>query len=463
MKKHYLYTLTLAGALLLGSCNDFLEKEPPLELTDTEIFADKEHITANLLGVYGEAKSIIAQRLFDFNEARGDEFINQSVNNNEAISSYEMTVGQTTIDNTEVWTGLYQAINNANTFLDRLEQAQEVAGEEYARYVAEARFVRALSYYYLNSLYAQPYVLDPDAPSVPLRLVSENNTANNNLARATVSQVYSQILEDLSDEQIARLPDAQNSYEAVTRATQAAAHALRQRVYMAEEQWDKAIAEGLAIRGYALEANVRNVFSAPYFTRESIFSFPMSETNRGGRQSAPAYYFYDGTRFVIDVTSGVLSLEAYSLPADQRISQLTGKVGTQPISTKFTDSQNYLDWTPVFRYAETLLNLAESYYRAGDEAKAKAYLAEVRRRSVEVADDVLDVEALAGNALWQAIYNERRAEFLGEAIRSLDIHRRGEDFVKQAGTVKEIRITPATNGYVWPIPTIESSVNQDIE
>lgn len=463
MKKNKIFTIGLLSLALFASCADSLDKEPPLDLTNKEIFADTQHIESNLLGLYGSAKSIIGLRLFDFNVARGDEFINQSVNNNEAISSYEMTVGQTTIDNTETWTKLYQAINNVNTFLEGIEEAKATAGSNYDKWVAEAKFVRALSYYYLNDLYAQPYLLNKDAKSVPLRLKSENSTGNNDLKRSTVSEVYAQIEDDLSDANIANLPSNTNTYDAVTRASQGAAHVLRQRIFMEQGKWDQAIAEGLAVNGYSLESDIANLFASPYITNETIFSFPMSETNRGSRQSAPAYYFYDGTRFVIDFTSGIQSKEAYSLASDDRIAELTGKVGTQPISTKFKDSQNYLDWTPIFRYAEVLLNLSESYYQNGDETSARKYLSQVRRRSVKEADDVLDINSLSGETLKEAIYNERRAEFMGEGIRSLDIHRRGEDFIKQGGTVKEIRISPSTNGYIWPIPTIERSANKLIE
>lgn len=463
MKKNKIFTIGLLSLALFASCADSLDKEPPLDLTNKEIFADTQHIESNLLGLYGSAKSIIGLRLFDFNVARGDEFINQSVNNNEAISSYEMTVGQTSADNTETWTQLYQTINNVNTFLEGINEAKAVAGSNYDKWVAEAKFIRALSYYYLNDLYAQPYLLNKDAKSVPLRLKSENTTGNNDLRRSTVSEVYGQIEDDLSDANIANLPSSTNSYDAVTRASQGAAHVLRQRIYMEQGLWDKAITEGLAIEGYNLESDIANLFASPYITNETIFSFPMSETNRGSRQSAPAYYFYDGTRFVIDFTSGIQSKAAYSLSSDARIAKLTSKVGTQPISTKFKDSQNYLDWTPVFRYAEVLLNLAESYYQNGDEPSARKYLSQVRHRSIKEADDVLDINSLSGEALKEAIYNERRAEFIGEGIRSLDIHRRGEDFVKQGGTVKEIRISPSTNGYIWPIPTIERSANKLID
>lgn len=463
MKKNKIFTIGLLSLALFASCADSLDKEPPLDLTNKEIFADTQHIESNLLGLYGSAKSIIGLRLFDFNVARGDEFINQSVNNNEAISSYEMTVGQTSADNTETWTQLYQTINNVNTFLEGINEAKAVAGSNYDKWVAEAKFIRALSYYYLNDLYAQPYLLNKDAKSVPLRLKSENTTGNNDLRRSTVSEIYGQIEDDLSDANIANLPSSTNSYDAVTRASQGAAHVLRQRIYMEQGLWDKAITEGLAIEGYNLESDIANLFASPYITNETIFSFPMSETNRGSRQSAPAYYFYDGTRFVIDFTSGIQSKAAYSLSSDARIAKLTSKVGTQPISTKFKDSQNYLDWTPVFRYAEVLLNLAESYYQNGDEPSARKYLSQVRHRSIKEADDVLDINSLSGEALKEAIYNERRAEFIGEGIRSLDIHRRGEDFVKQGGTVKEIRISPSTNGYIWPIPTIERSANKLID
>lgn len=463
MKKNKIFTIGLLSLALFASCADSLDKEPPLDLTNKEIFADQQHIESNLLGLYGSAKSIIGLRLFDFNVARGDEFINQSVNNNEAISAYEMTVGQTSTENTETWTKLYQTINNINTFLEGIEEAKSIAGANYEQWVAEAKFVRALSYYYLNDLYAQPYLLNKDAESVPLRLKSENTTSGNDLRQSTVTEVYAQIEDDLNDANIGHLPSSTNSYDAVTRASQGAAHVLRQRIFMEQGQWDKAIAEGLAVKGYVLESDIASLFSSPYITYETIFSFPMSETNRGSRQSAPAYYFYDGTRFVIDFTSGILSKEAYSLTEDARVGKLTSKVGTQPISTKFKDSQNYLDWTPVFRYAEVLLNLAESYVQNGDEASARRYLSQVRRRSIKEADDVLDINSLTGEALKQAIYNERRAEFIGEGIRSLDIHRRGEDFVKQGGTVKEIRVTPSTNGYVWPIPTIERSANKLIK
>ena len=110
-----------------------------------------------------------------------------------------------------------------------------------------------------------------------------------------------------------------------------------------------------------------------------------------------------------------------------------------------------------------MLNLAECYANIGAEAKAKAALEQVRRRSLSASDDPLNISSLTGDALKNAIYLERRSEFVGEAIRAVDIHRRAENFVKRKATSGEFTVTPTTNGYIWPIPTVERANNKAIE
>lgn len=157
--------------------------------------------------------------------------------------------------------------------------------------------------------------------------------------------------------------------------------------------------EGEKITNYTLIDNIGTVFSSPYTSSEIIFSYPMADTNKGTTQSAFAYYTYDGSRFIVDVISGIYSKPLYSLVADQRVSKFISKAGSQTISIKFPDAQNYLNWIPVFRFAETKLNLAECYYNISKENIAKNYLTEVRRRSVPLADDLLDINTLDGQSL----------------------------------------------------------------
>jgi hypothetical protein len=124
-----------------------------------------------------------------------------------------------------------------------------------------------------------------------------------------------------------------------------------------------------------------------------------------------------------------------------------------------------VEWVHIFRYAETLLNLSESYFNVGNYQKAATLLDQVRRRSIPVGD-ILDVTSLTGDALKTAIYNERRAEFLGEGLRGLDISRRAEDFVHPAATTTAgkwdtvVVATPSDRTtYCWALPSYEILVN----
>ncbi len=462
--KNKLYALMLASTTLVGftGCEDFLNTVPELYLVDEDIYSTPERIDGAVLGVYAKLKErFIGSKAYCCVENIGDDMINVSGNGIEALYSYYMTVGLSTQDNYQTWEAAYAAINSANTVLAGVEANAEVLGDKVPAVMAELKFCRALSYYYLNMLYANPYVLEPDGQSVPLRLIAENSLEGNNLAPSTTKEVFNQILEDTKDYDL--LPNAPATEAGITRASRAAALMLRMRVYMAMEDWDNAIAAGNAITGYKLSSSVAEPFASSPSCMESIFSFAMAETNNGGGGQVSTSYFYcSGNSLVMDRMSGIQSAlyPNYSLGADDRYTLLTG-IGSndQVISKKFVDGETYLDWVPIFRYAETLLNLSESYAMKGMEAEAISALSAVRSRSIDPAVDPLDVTTLSGDALVEAIYLERRAEFVGEAMRSLDIHRRGEDFVKQQTTVNKFVVTPTTSGYIWPIPTVERAHN----
>ena len=456
-----IHILLLTLAVSVSGCSDFLDKSPELNLTDTDIYTSAERMDGAVKGVYTQIKEdFIGAKAFACVENIGDDMINVSGNGYEALASYEMSVGMETQDNYESWEGAYTAINSANTVMAEIEAHKETAGNKYDQYISELKFCRALCYYYLNMLYAQPYLIDPQAKSVPLRLQAESGLENNDLARSTVTEVFNQILEDTKD--YANLPASGGSYAGITRASQGAALMLRMRAYMGMDNWDEAIKAGEAVQGYALATGAASPFKSSSDCVESIFSFPMSSTNMGGgMQSSVPYFFYSGNSLVVDATSGIHSplYPDYNLSQDERISVLVGTANERTILKKFTDGQTYLDWVPIFRYAETLLNLAECYAMKGLDEQAVDALSKVRHRSIPEADDPLEVEALHGDALKQAVYLERRAEFIGETIRAIDIHRRGEDFVKRKGTSNEFTVTPTTNGYIWPIPTVERANN----
>lgn len=446
-------TIAVATAIATGttSCSDIIDKEPILDTSESSIFSSKSQITNYLEGVYKRLGDALPGYFYT-TDMRGDEF--EDLVQNGSLNSYEMNVPVS--GSSSEWNNLYKAIGEANDFLNNLADVKDIVGEDYERFRSEALFVRALSHYYLVVLYARTYHLNPSAKAVPIR-IGTDATSGNNLAASTIEQVHQQIFEDVSNENISHLSTERNSLNGVTHATQAAAHALRQRLYMERWDWDNVIEEGKKIADFNYDLrSLTSIFTSPYYTEESILSFPYSVNNKNSLGSN--FYLANG-RALEDTYSGIYALPLYSQEADIRKSSLTVKPNSHITISKYTDVSSGTDWIPVFRYAETLLNLSEAYYNKGDEGKAKEYLSRVRRRSIASDDDALDIESLTGEELKDAIYNERRLEFVGEGLRSIDIHRRGDVFDKRRGAVHEIVVKPTDDGYIYPIPLSETSQN----
>jgi hypothetical protein len=209
------------------------------------------------------------------------------------------------------------------------------------------------------------------------------------------------------------------------------------------------------------------MFDAPYHTAENIYSLPFTNTERGGGN--PASYISSGAGYIdtLNARNGIITIPAYRLPTDSRTQfiKVDPATGRETWYEKYDEYTTPLEWIHIFRYAETLLNLSESYYNIGNETKAAELLHQVRSRSIPTGD-ILDVRSLKGEALKEAIYNERRAEFLGEGIRGLDISRRAEDFIHPAATRTNgkwdavVVATPSNRtAYCWTLPSYEILVN----
>ncbi len=86
---------------------------------------------------------------------------------------------------------------------------------------------------------------------------------------------------------------------------------------------------------------------------------------------------------------------------------------------------NYLNNYRTIRYADVLLMAAEAYTKSTtpDISKAQNYLNLVRRRAF--GDNLHDITA-TGDALYQAILDERRLEFAMEGERFFDLVRTGQ-------------------------------------
>lgn len=463
--------LLFISAVFTSCSDDFLDKNPKLSVTEYDIYSSEELIDAAMRGVYSRFKSgsFGGGNIAIIFDNRGDDLVNTGNNTYAHSDTYNMTVGQNSQMNPGFFQAGYLAINAANTLKENLEQRDKLPISEAKRqqYIASSLFIRDISWYYLAQVYSQPYAYDPNAKALPIHTEAVAGPGHNEAPLWTIGQIYDQIINDLSSSVIAALPNHNGSSFDPTIPTQPAAHMLLQRIYMAKQQWQEAIREGEQVTGFTLSSSVRDMFDAPYHTAENIYSLPFTNTERGG--SNPASYISSGVGYIdtLNCRTGIITLPAYHLSTDSRTQfiKVDPSTGRETWYEKYDEYLVPLEWIHIFRYAETLLNLAESYYNIGNETKAAELLDQVRRRSIPTGD-IIDVTALRGEELKNAIYNERRAEFIGEGIRGLDISRRAEDFIHPASTVTNgkwdtvVAATPADKAsYCWALPSYEILVN----
>lgn len=471
MKRTILYTAIAALFLTTTACDsDFIDKSPELQISEESIFSSETRLAAAMEGLYSRLKEtddgyFMGGYATMAGDNRTDDMINYGNNGYTFRDCYSHAVNPSSMEGDKLYSSAYLAINYANILLEGLEKTYASSlpcdAETANKYIQECKFVRAISYYYLSQLFGQPYKYDPEASNVPLRITAITGAGQNECPPSTITQVLEQILADTED--VSALPEGYGSNGfSSTRASQGAAHALRMRIYMCMENWDKAIEEGNLIKGFDLIPSIATMFDSPYaLTEENIFSIPMTESDKSNSQTHPSGYFtHDaGQIVVVNNINGIAT--TYGIENDARSGFLHSDTKGYMYCEKYDEYSTRYEWIPIFRYAETLLNLAECYYNKGDEAKAREYVKQVRTRSIAEASDPLVKYTESGNELWTVIDNERRWEFLTEGIRGFDISRRAENYRHPLtnGSWTVVATPDDHTTYCWAFPLYETTVN----
>lgn len=367
-----------------------------------------------------------------------------------------------------MWQHWYKSIGRASQAIEYTEK-YGLADETYKnRLIGEARFLRALNYFYLVRGWGD----------IPLQHV-------NLIERKSKSEVYKFIEDDLLFA-INTLPlKSKYASKDLGRATKGAAQGLLSKVYLYQEKWQEAsdMAKNVVNSGeYGLENNYATVWRASTENgKESLFEFQArgeviahgirqySQTqgargpsgwgwgfntpsqdllkafnNEGDeiRKNAtiifPGETLFDGREVSISVENPMYNEKAYS-------SANAGADNTDK-------NVRYL------RYSEIYLILAESANELGDSQTALQYLNLVRERV-----NLSRVSQMDKTELRKLIWKERRLEFAFEHDRWFDLIR-----TKQAeATMKALGKPFQQKHYLFPIPdgqllqTPEMIQNQD--
>lgn len=486
MRKTIIYSAIL-GLLTIGSisCNrDLLTPIPQTSVSDASAFSTVYRIQTQLLSLYTTLKNgqFYGGRYLIYGDIRGEDFINETGNlvTGSDVWNLNATNGATAVQN--LWSQAYLTINRCNIFLDGMagEGATVVGADVAARYVAEAKLIRGLSYYALLQYYARPYADgNGNKPGVPLRLTGIRETGQSSLARSTVAEVYTQILKDLDEAEVGLPASYTAAGENTTRAHKNTAIALKTRVYLTMQNYAGVIAEANKIVGatapfsaptgvaHRLQADVAVVFTN-FTTTESIFSLPMTSTagDFPGVQNQLAFYFsptstnggVGGGEYSLN-PQGIIANTAWTTTDRRRsfVRQTGTGAAVKNWLIKYRTVSPYTDYVPVIRYSEVLLNLAEAKVRTGNavDAQAVALLNAVRNRA-DAATTYTAASFASSTALTNAILLERRIEFLGEGMRNNDLVRLLQT-IPAKGTVPAK--TATESGYIWPISATELTLN----
>ena len=206
---------------------------------------------------------------------------------------------------------------------------------------------------------------------------------------------------------------------------------------------------------HQLQPSIRTVFTTDYTTTESIFSMPMTELNNVSGQSSLGYEYNTNQEYSMN-PAGIYGHPAW--PATDERKTMFRTSGTTTYLMKYSKFSPFLDYIPVIRYSEVLLNYAEALARKAtpDLALATELLTAVRKRS-DATYEFAAADIATPEALTSTILVERRIEFLGEGLRSNDLLRNLLT-IPAKGTAPAI--TPSQPEYIFPIPNAEISANK---
>ncbi len=452
----YLLVSILLGAGLLG-CNKLITIGAPQDqLVTSSVFTDTVTVEAVVLGMYS--------KLANYNPGTDMGTATTLYN---AMSSDEGYYFQTYLDAfyqnaltptfyyvDGYWTGVYNIIYAANALIAG-DSTSSLPASYNARTIGEAKFVRALCYFYLVNEYG----------AVPL-VLSTNVQATTNQPRDSVATVYNQILQDLTDA-VPVLPADLSLYGgSPIRATTWAAQALLARAYLYRSDWAQAAAAATAVITnpglFSMQTDLTQVFLAN--STEGILQFPPPFTS-SFMASTLGWSSYSPTpNFVLSD-----SLYAAFEPGDLRLADWVGVKsygGTNypyPNKYKYNGGVGAVEDAQLLRMSEQYLIRAEARTQLGDFPDAAADLNVVRTRAGLAGTTATDKASLMA-----AIEHECRIEFFCEwGHRWLDLNRWPgivNPALTRADEVYPVDKTTPWQAYdaLYPIPENEIGVNPSL-
>ena len=440
MKTRRILTFTIILSFLV-SCDDYLDLKPVSEETSGNAYETASQIESALVGAYESFQSS-EYYVWDnilFQDVRSDNAY-AGGDNPEIFQIDFLDISPTHTRIFTNWSNIYNAIYKANLVKDKIDGIDDprLTEERRSQIKGEAYFLRSYHYFTLVKLWGGvPLILNATTSTEPEDL---------NVPRASVEEVYAQIIEDL-ELATTLLPDKYGNDASVNkaRATAGAAHALLAKVYAQHPNADyNAVLEHIE-QVESSEANYQlidfsELFNGNNFNNaESILEVQYlgnDEGNFGPQLLLPPSITQDSWRKF--VTPSVDLVNAFDDEGDtvrknasivfesvQWVDEYWGNAsGTSiPFSYKWRNANGFAsaDNTYLLRYADIVLLKAEALNELGQLQDAVAEVNKIRNRAE--LPDLTPEQSSSQDVLRMRILKERRLELFQEAKRWDDLAR----------------------------------------
>jgi hypothetical protein len=485
MKKIFL-TILVSAPLMFGSCSDFLDENPQSDITSnsssassdtTYAYTSADEATSALSGAYGNYKTDIYELL---NYVVGDIMSDNCYAGSDG--AYDMDYDNLTIQPTNEniknsWAEYYTLAGSATEVIEKTKNMASglISDSERNRIISEAKFIRAWAYFDIVRLWG-------DAP-MTLQLIPTITAENLSKwypvmypARTSASDIYAQILDDLSDSNIANLISASHG---MFQATKGAAYGLKAKVlatmgskssrdYSAVVSYcDKVINEG-----YKLVPNFDDLWTVEgKQSSEGIFELYFDSTNGNW-----AYWV-----LLSDVSGDVqVSWRRYCCPTQDIIKKFDKEKDSRyassiiwhavpynqyysasnyPLAYKIRQKDNDII---LLRLADIMLLKAEALVELNRSSEAIDIVNTVRERAG--VDDLNTGMSQSDARL--AVENERQLELFLEGQRWFDLVRNGrmETVMQKAHDKNGNILFPTVDSHLelLPIPQGQIDINTNL-
>lgn len=475
--KNIKFTGVILLLVIFISCKkSFLEKTPPDALAENDYYNTADQAKAAVNAAYAslENQNLYTKYLTKlFIAPTGDVILNNT--DGYGLMNFSFTATEPALFN--AYSTLYEGVYRCNIVLQKVP-AIAMDTTLQSRYLAEAKFLRALYYWHLTTLYGE----------VPLFTEPFKTPGDALVAKSSIADIYKVMIQDLQDA-IPILPlKSQYGASDVGRATKGAAESLLGKIYLYEQDYQDSydwFFKVISSNEYGLMDDFNHIINVNYENNiESVFEVQFAEigaadvangqadndnpqVNGGTGNTLPTQQlvnafgtndprlgytiFMQGQPFAPQLSTPSQNLDTY-----QSIWSATGyniKKGLIPVAYVNNGGTNW----PIIRYADVLLMYAEAANEIGEIDEARGAVNLVRERPTVNMPDLTAANTDTKEKMFQAIVHERRVELALEYHRFNDLRRWGmaQDTLGPLGYTARDRY--------YPIPQVEIDINKNLK